>query len=307
MTKSQALGIMGLASDTGANELKKRYRALMMMTHPDSADYHEYPYDAAQINAAYAYLTENMVKEDIAAKAKEESRIHWNAPVNPNAYCPRNIYQYYDDAFGDQIGVVNVDSGRYTWIPDEDFSLFLKSLYEAAKRVIAEDDDRKGLSRADDMTLMADIAYLLSGQFFGADTALSLMKSEGGGDVYYAKAMLELSTAGRAKIAHQLKEKPVGGAGDKIILVPGKVKSHRLYVTDIMGNELGYLTFHDDRLLFGIIPLFERRAVQVKMSIADSKCIKGSIAVDFWLKLIPEDSASAIDSINLRIRQALDR
>lgn len=75
--------------------------------------------------------------------------------------------------------------------PDEDFPLFLKSLYETAKKIIAKDDERKNINRTENITLMSDIAYLLSGQFFGTQAALDLMKRDDE-DIYYAKTMLEL-------------------------------------------------------------------------------------------------------------------
>lgn len=176
------------------------------------------------------------------------------------------------------------------WIPDEDFSLFLKSLYNVAKRIVSEDDEIKSLNRTEDMTLMSDIAYLLSGQFFGIETALSLMKKEN--DTYYTKALLE----GR-------NTKVLPKIGDPVI--PIKVTNHRLYVGDRFGNTLGYLSFNDDRLLFGLIPLFEQKEVLLKMEV--ESILKGhNPAIALWVKRIPSASSTNIDSINLKIRKVLD-
>lgn len=139
---------------------------------------------------------------------------------------------------------------------------------------------------------MADIAYLLAGQFFGSDMALSLMTNKED-NIYYSKAMLELS---------DVTTKPRAGSA----LIPSGVRNHRLYVNDTKGNELGYISFKDDRLLFGIVPLFERRAVQVKMETCEYKKNAKSIDVDFWLKQIPEET-NAVDSINMKIRELLNR
>lgn len=294
MNKSQALDILGVLPDTTESELKKKYRTLMVMTHPDSVSEHDYPYDVAEINAAYSYLIDHLHEEISAQKEKESSRIRWNAPVNHNAFTERPVYQYYDDKFEAHAGIVNVDTGKYMWIPDEDFPLFLKSLYETARAVIAEDDEKKGINREENTALLADIVYLLAGQFFGSDSAISLMKKTEEENVYFAKAMLE---------------KSYGISIPKNnILVPGRVKDHRLYVTDTKGTTLGYLTFKDDRLLFGIVPLFERRAVQVKMRIENSEnSVSGRpVDVGLWIKLIPETGAY-IDSINIRIRDMLDK
>ena len=288
---------MGVEPDITPEELKKRYRALMLITHPDSADEHEYPYEVHEINAAYEYLLNHMEEEIRIREAREKNRIRWNAPQNPNAYAPRDIYQYYDDPDGNRIGLVTVDSGRYMWIPDEEFSLFLKSLYSCAKQIIAEDDEGKHTDRSDDTTLLADITYLIAGQFFGVDMALSLMKKSDSEDVYYCKAMLELAPG---------TQKPVSGTA----LRPARVNTHRLYMADKAGRELGYLSFKDDRLLFGIVPLFEQKAVLVKASVSDSggrSGKSGSVDVDLYLKRSTEDISSAIDDVNMRISKRLDR
>lgn len=57
--------------------------------------------------------------------------------------------------------------------------------------------------------------------------------------------------------------------------------------------------------MFGIVPLFERKAVQLKMRTCASKKNYRSVDVDFWLKVIPENSA-IIDSVNIKIDQLLN-
>ena len=289
MNKPTACTILGVRPDIQPDELKKRYHALMMLTHPDSPEEHEYPYAVHEINVAYEYLLKHMKEETRQKEAEEKSRIRWNAPENPNAYAPRDIYQYVDDAEGNRIGTVTVDTGRFMWIPDEEFPLFLKSLYACARQLIADDDEEKHTDRSDDVGLLADIAYLLAGQFFGADMALSLMKKEKTEDIYYCKAMLELGTGAKQPVT-----------GDT--LIPSHVRDHRLYMSDRAGHELGYISFKDDRLLFGLVPLFEQRKVQVKATVSESG---RSVDIDFYLKRIDTDGSSAVDSVNLRIMERL--
>ncbi|MBR6391389.1 MAG: J domain-containing protein [Lachnospiraceae bacterium] len=289
MNKPTACTILGVRPDIRPDELKKRYHALMMLTHPDSPEEHEYPYAVHEINVAYEYLIKHMGEEAGLNESGESSRIRWNAPENPNAYAPRNIYQYVDDADGNRIGTVTVDTGRFMWIPDEEFPLFLKSLYACAKQIIADDDEDKHTDRSDDTDLLADITYLIAGQFFGADMALSLMKKESSADVYYCKAMLELAAGVKF---------PATGAA----LIPSQVRDHRLYMSDGGGHELGYITFKDDRLLFGLVPLFEQRKVQVKATVSETR---RSVDIDLYLKRTDTDASSAIDSVNLRIAERL--
>ncbi len=289
MNKPTACTILGVRPDIQPDELKKRYHTLMMLTHPDSPEEHEYPYAVHEINVAYEYLLKHIKEETRQKEAEEKTRIRWNAPENPNAYAPRDIYQYVDDAEGNRIGTVTVDTGRFMWIPDEEFPLFLKSLYACARQLIADDDEEKHTDRSDDTDLLADIAYLLAGQFFGADMALSLMKKEKNEDIYYCKAMLELAAGAK---------QPVAGT----TLTPAYVRDHRLYMSDRAGHELGYISFKDDRLLFGLVPLFEQRKVQVKAAVSETR---GSVDIDLYLKRIDTDGSSAVDSVNLRIMERL--
>ena len=290
MNKKKALKILGAKDDTDIRDLKKRYRELMRMTHPDSVSEHDYPYEVHEINEAYNYLLSHLFDDEEGSTKSGEPKIRWNAPINANAFTKRPIYQYVEDANGNIIGTITVDEDRYMWIEDEDFPLFLKSLYDTAKAVISEDDSDKHISRSGDDELLKDITYLIAGQFFGSDSALSLMKWDKDGS-YHAKAMIELTGSTLPK--------------EDELLYPLKVEDHRLYVKDASGNEIGYLTFRDDRLLFGIIPLFERSAAKVK--IKAGKIHRSSANADLWIIPVREDNVTVIENINAKIRQRLDR
>ena len=290
MDKKKALRILSAKPDTDIRGLKKRYRDLMRKTHPDAVAEHDYPYEVHEINEAYNYLLSHLFDDEGENSGSGGSKIRWNAPVNANAFTGRPVYQYVEDANGNIIGTITVDNGRYMWIEDEDFPLFLKSLYDTAKAVISEDDSKKHISRSDDDELLKDITYLIAGQFFGSDLALSLMKRQKDGS-YHAKAMIELTE----------EKMPKEGS----MLYPQKVEDHRLYVKDGSDNGIGYLTFRDDRLLFGIIPLFERSAVKVK--IIAGKSHRSSADADLWIIPQPEDDVTIIESINGKIRSRLDR
>ena len=211
MNKHKACEILGILPDTGIEELKKRYHLLMVVTHPDSVSEHDYPYEVHEINRAYEYMLDHLEEEQIREKTLETKRIRWNAPVNPNAFAARPIYQYYEDEDGNRVGLMTVDQGRYIWIPDEEFSLVLKSLYTTAKEIIDLDDEAKHIDRSRDMSLMGDITYLIAGQFFGADMAFSLMKWDENSESYYSKAMLELASGENT-------------LNDGDIMIPGSVR-----------------------------------------------------------------------------------
>ncbi len=291
MDKKKALRILCAKADTDIRGLKKRYRDLMRQTHPDAVAEHDYPYEVHEINEAYNYLISHLFEDHSSPEGTKEPHIHWNAPINPNAYTDRPIYQYVEDANGNIIGNITVDIGKYVWIEDEDFPLFVKSLYDTARTVISDDDEEKGISRTNDIELLKQVMYLLSGQFFGADAAFDLMKKCEDGS-HYTKAMLEVDPGADSP-----------DAGD--VLIPSRVSDHRLYVADKDNKELGYLSFKDDRLLFGLVPLFERRALGMKMTCRSKGKSKWSVDIDLWLRLVEEDTTSAIESISLKIKQLL--
>ena len=51
-------------------------------------------------------------------------------------------------------------------------------------------------------------------------------------------------------------------------LFPSRMSCHRLYLKDGENREAGYLSFSDDRLYYGVIPLMEQRRVQVRAEVS---------------------------------------
>lgn len=307
MSRREALKILGLTQYDSLEELKKQYRALMMMTHPDVAEKQPYPYDASSINQAYEYL----IRHEGSAEEYENSggegvvrqrtdRMRWNAPVHPGAYAEREIYTELEDADGVRIGEVVLDCGKFVWSEDEEFSLFLKSLYHCSKKIVREHDAENHTldSREDDMVLLSKLVYLLAQQFVDTKMVLSLFAKEmASGDIYQMDAMLEID--GRTVLK------------DGDVLYPAAIRNHRLYVKNAKGKELGYISFKDDRLYYGVIPLFERRAARLKMEISgdvrkrlNGKCYRD---VNLYIRLNPEDEEHMLESINLKIDKLLER
>ena len=137
----EAYKIFGLAQGAGINEVKKRYRQLMMQVHPDVHTAGEnYRYNAQEINHAYAVLkkklsagSEYALEGEEKNKPKEKRRGTWNAPVNVNAYRSREILHYAEDAADTVLGSFCIAEGKYLWTAEEDFPLFLLSLYYCSK------------------------------------------------------------------------------------------------------------------------------------------------------------------------------
>ena len=76
---------------------------------------------------------------------------------------------------------------------------------------------------------------------------------ETGGDYGAQKsgAPLDLHFVTKAPVRHSFSLKP----GD--LLYPAGIRKHRLYLKNRGGHELGYLSFHDDRMYYIVVPLLD--------------------------------------------------
>ncbi|SHI50508.1 J domain-containing protein [Pseudobutyrivibrio xylanivorans] len=299
MNKSQARKILGLDGTEDEKEVKKKYRKLMHENHPDSSGTDDSE-AAAKINTAYELIMKSfggVEKKKTTAKRKPKAKT-WNAKENKNAYCVRPIFHEVEDFDGNSIGTIEIARGKYIWSKDEEFSLFLKSLYETSKELI--DNARPSLFfEVPDVIkqkYLADITYLLTGQFI--DSSLTL-KELGVLDVdaYKIDAMVELDI--------NVDTPKVGST-----LYPAGISNHRLYLRNKGGEIIGYLSFKDDRLYYVIIPLLEQKKAQVKMVVADntlkSRTRKKYVDLDLWIRLL-ETEISGIESTNLKIDELLNR
>lgn len=296
MNKSQARKILGLDGTEDEKEVKKKYRKLMHENHPDSSGSEDSEV-AAKINTAYELIMKSFggIEKKATVRRKPKTRT-WNAKENKNAYCTRPIFHEVEDFDGNSIGTIEIARGKYVWSKDEEFSLFLKSLYETSKELL--DNARPSLLfEVPDVIkqkYLADITYLLTGQFI--DSSLTL-KELGVLDVdaYKIDAMVELDV--NASIPK------VGST-----LYPAGVSNHRLYLRNKGGEIIGYLSFKDDRLYYVIIPLLEQKKAQVKMVVADntlkSRTRKKYVDLDLWIRLLETDTAG-IESANLKIDDLL--
>ena len=52
-------------------------------------------------------------------------------------------------------------------------------------------------------------------------------------------------------------------------------QSYFVHLKDADGEELGYLSFRDDRMYYIVIPLFEQRRVRVRIQVSDAPASQG--------------------------------
>lgn len=299
MNKSQARKILGLDGTEDEKEIKKKYRKLMHENHPDSSG-SEDSEAAAKINTAYELIMKSFdgrVEKKSAVKKKPKAKT-WSAKENKNAYCVRPIFHEVEDFDGNNIGVIEIARGKYVWSKDEEFSLFLKSLYETSKELL--DNARPSLffevPEIIKQKYLADITYLLTGQFI--DSSLTL-KELGVLDIdaYKISAMVELD---------------INAVTPKVdtTLYPAGISNHKLYLRNGAGQIIGYLSFKDDRLYYVIIPLLEQKKAQVRMVVTDntlkSRTRKKYVDLDLWIRLL-DTTTSGIESTNLKIDELLKK
>ncbi len=305
MRIKEAYKIFGLAQGTELNEVKKRYRQLMMRVHPDANTAGKnYRYNAQEINHAYAVLKKKLSANSEYALGKEEKRRgSWNAPVNVNAYMKREILHYAEDADGAVLGSFCIAEGKYLWTVDEDFPLFLLSLYHCSKQLLDEIDAVSGAKAVSSNRnhVQAELTYLLAQQFVDGTALLKEFAKEekdDGSGIFYIAAMLESPDKAIASEAGEM-------------LYPSKVRQHKLYLKNQTGQELGYLSFSDDRFYYIIVPLFEQKRVQVRIQTAErqpgkTKRKTGEYQkLHLWLKLYNENTVYLPENLNLQIEQLL--
>ena len=335
MTRSQACRILGVSIAADMQEIKKSYRQLMHKVHPDTDALHktEYDYSAQEINEAYAFLCKfgaghsGHASHTSASRASTRSasrtstsgssgpssshtssdaskKKRWNAPVNPHAYTERNIYHYVEDYDCSIIGSFILDTDKFIWKPEEDFPLFLKSIFECSKKILDQTeqtgDGRPSLSRRGEV--QAELTYLLTQQFIDASETLKLLIKPSVGkdaDIYRIPSMLELSLSAPELAAEST-------------LYPASITRHRLFLKSASGQNVGYLSFHDDRLYYIVIPLLEQRRAQVKICVSekqDSKKARNSSRyrhLNFWLKVPHTATGTFLENISLQINNLLN-
>ena len=314
VTVQEAHRILGVPLGTEKKEIKKKYRKLMMQVHPDVgiSSQESYGYSAQEINSAYAVLMkENLVGEDEAScdpksqTVKRKKHEVWDVPVNENAFVEREVLQYVENHDGTVLGNYCVAKGKYLWKTEEDFPLFLLSIYQCSKKLL--DGIGKKVKSEENLSkqkqIQAELAYLLAQQFIDGSALLTELAKEektspDGGKIFYLSAMLELTNFMVSVKAGEM-------------IYPSGIRKHKLYLKNQSGQELGYLSFHDDRLYYIVIPLFEQRRVQVKLQAAEGKSEKRRKPAKYqnlhlWIRLSKEDTNRMPESINLQIKKLLE-
>lgn len=341
----QAYEILGVADNADRNEIKRKYRELMHKVHPDACahntDIHQddihnsdsYDYSAYEINEAYSVICEyidssskktfntrysfydsheygnNMDSHfqysDWCASSNKRAYGDWDAPENDNAYCNRSIYHYVEDYDGRNIGSFKIAHGRYIWTVEEDFKLFIRSIFECSEKLLG--DIERQLDKSCDadkkLVIQAELAYLIAQQFIAAtDTLGKILTSLESDDseIFYVESMLEV-----------MQGAPFIKAG--MTLYPSGIRRHRLYLMTKSGQEAGYVSFRDDRLYYILIPILEQKRALVKIEVSrkqdrfNTRQPNKYKNLDLWIKMKDNDDNKFPENINMQIEELLKK
>lgn len=300
MKLEQAKKILTLSGDEDLREIKRKYRKLMHQVHPDNSENAETSEAAQMLNQAYATVTKAVKKRQIKQESRTESKdktSNWSGKENKNAYTSRPIFHNVEGFDGENIGTIEVARGKYIWTTDEEFQLFLKSIYETAKDLLNEVEHRLHHESKEQIrqTYLTSLTYLLASQYIDSDKTLTELASKDS-DSFYIDAMVELDS--------QVSQPQVGSN-----LYPAGISNHRLYLRNTSGALVGYLSFKDDRLYYVVIPMFEQKIAQVKIVVTEnslkSKTRRRYSDVDLWIRIDKSKSVSALESTTLQIKDLL--
>lgn len=293
MTRREALKILGLSGNETETEIKKKYRSLMKRIHPDALinkPDSKGSLSPQTINEAYALLKSSDSYTEPKKKTSTENAI--KAPINPNAFSDRELLSYVEDSDGKNIGDFSLGRGKFIWQIEEDFPLFLKSIYLLSCELLdnCERDCPKTVKYEEREQIQAHLAYLLAQQYVDGSYTLNKLSQKEDDDVYYIPSMLEKLPGVRVHEGQNL--------------IPAYIRNHRLFLNDISGNIAGYVSFKDDRFYYSVIPLFEQKRGMIKVKI--SKMEKRFISLDLWVKI---DTAKPgfPENINISIENLLKK
>lgn len=340
----QAYEILGVTDNADRNEIKRKYRELMHKVHPDACahntdtqqdDIHNsdsYDYSAYEINEAYSVICEYI---DSSSKktfntgysfydsheygnnmdshfqysdwsaSSDKREYGWDATENDNAYCNRSIYHYVEDYDGRNIGSFKIAHGRYIWTVEEDFKLFIRSIFECSEKLLG--DIERQLDKSCDadkkLVIQAELAYLIAQQFIAAtDTLGKILTSLESDDseIFYVESMLEVMHGA-----------PFIKAG--MTLYPSGIRRHRLYLMTKSGQEAGYVSFRDDRLYYILIPILEQKRALVKIEVSrkqdrlNTRQPNKYKNLDLWIKMEDNDDNKFPENINMQIEELLKK
>ena len=245
MTKQEAFRILGATPADDERELKSKYKKLLFLYHPDSRRDNDQEAEEKIRLIIEAYnLIRNLEKE-------EESEDTFEALVNENAFCPRNVYVLYNIYDEEDLPLSKVARGKYIWDPDiEEFVHFTKSVLEACRDIIDKYGDRAAAN-------MKQIFHLLMQEYiFPIDAARKL-----GEEIAVDEAERTFSFTG---LINNAKNYSMDVSGAEPVTVYLRENS-AVAETMVTGKAIGNVSFDNDAFYYCVLPLLEDPRLKVNV------------------------------------------
>ncbi len=341
MDINRAYLILGAQRGDSWENIKRRYRQMIQMYHPDSAG--EDPasvFLAQQINEAYHYLKnlqgsaektggfqeKNGFRAQGTHRADEyvhEQQMYrrnaftWKAGKNEQAFCARNLYEgsgMYDSG---QVLWHQTGHDKYYWDPDqEDFRIFIRSINEACGELLGSLERQYGIYDRDDLEdpacedeMRLKLFHLLIQEFIRPEYCLDRIAQEHEMDKtvqgkFCFEGIIGLSGADDLRKLSYIRE------GDFLDL---HIVDERIRVRSREGIDLGYLSFHEDSLYYVTALLLRDGGAAIEAEVKDirenrrTRPVKGRITIKMHILLEKKQPERVYEKHNRQIAALLEQ
>ncbi len=269
----EAYRILGASRSDNENTIKKKYKRLLFVHHPDAKRHRGEASDDGMITKVIeAY---KVIRESLELETDSSDDWEWEAAVNGEAFCERAVYVQYRIYDDEDLPLSKVAEGKYIWDPDlEDFPFFAKSVLEAAKDVASGAED----ALSGDV-LMGIFHLMMQEYVLPADAARKIGEPVGSTEdteEYQFIGYIKSSAKG-ADAFHE-------GEPVDIFLSDNRAVAQN----PVTGVFLGDISFDDDALYYVILPLLEEPEVKISsqmMRLIKTGRNKNSIMLRIVLKI----------------------
>lgn len=293
MDKREAYQILGINSDDGPDEIRRKYHLLMHVYHPDAAGQGD-PVDLEmpkKLNEAFRFLK----REGFFLKNKAIQ--DWGIRENDSAFCKRRIYME-DDLFGDKMILDTGAVGRFYWDPElEPFSLLLKSIGEAVSGLMEEAARTAGdVPKKTHMRFGAKLLHLLLQEYVDPYECIRFACPSGQRDredenVYRLRCHLKPDRGWMGR-RYRASECSVRAQESRLLAYAGEEK-------------VGQITFEQDYLYYVVTPLFLQGAATARLCVEEGH--SSYLSAELVLHIDPRKKRDMTSRINLEIAETMKR
>lgn len=313
MNIQTAIQILSVAQTDTIDDIRRKYRKLIAMVHPDQALYHKQKsaYTVSEIQEAYNFIKKEYAKNKLSHLKK--SPVSSQVQVTNNTACyhgsetdspcfVRPIFTYYSSDEATETMYYEVTKGRYLWDPQkEPFALYLasiRSLTDTLLNNLGNTSPNSPISDPTDIALRSKLFHLLSQEYILPEQLLPVLFPSIAKDethtIYKLKGYLRLSKGNRTF--------PAGTA-----LYPLQMKEQQILLCDRSQRFLGPLSFADDAACLSVLPLLKEKKAQIKILVEKTSAKKRTIDLSIMLRVESSLNRTHPPSHGTQISQLLER